>query len=566
LRPDLAATLGPDRFLREIELAARLTHPHILPLHDSGEADGFLFYVMPYIKGESLRDKLAKEGELPVPDAVRILRDVVDALAHAHAEGVVHRDIKPDNVLLPGRHAVVTDFGVAKAVSEATGRDKLTTAGVALGTPSYMAPEQAVADPHVDHRADIYAVGAMGYEMLTGRPRFVGATPQGVLASQVTEAAEPVTQHRESVPAPLATLVMKCLEKKPADRWQSADQMLPQLEALLTPSGGITPTGMRPAEAAAPARRFPKRAVILAAGVAVAAAGVWLGLSLVSRGSGPPVDENVVAVLPFRVTGGRAVAYLREGMIDALHAKFTGEGGPRAVDPRTVMSAWHELVKHADEDLSVPRSVQLARRLGAGRVLLGDVLETDTGLTLSATLDAVPGGRQVAQASVTGMADSLPALIDHLVAQLLSLQAGVHQTRLNTLSDSLEAVRAYLEGQQALRAGRAMDAVGFFDRAIGIDSTFALAAMGLARAGQLAGNTNTDAGVRGDALSWRLRDRLSPRDKAPGRRGAGSKHAPGHLAGRSNCRRRARGGASAGRRRRMAAPGSPAGNPGALSR
>ena len=139
LRPELSAALGPERFLREIEIAANLTHPHILPLHDSGEADGFLYYVMPHIEGESLRDKLAHEGELPIGEAVRILRDIVDALSEAHDKGVVHRDIKPDNVMLSGRHALVTDFGVAKAVSEATGRDKLTTAGIALGTPTYMA-------------------------------------------------------------------------------------------------------------------------------------------------------------------------------------------------------------------------------------------------------------------------------------------------------------------------------------------------------------------------------------------------------------------------------------------
>jgi serine/threonine protein kinase len=158
LRPELAAALGPERFLREIRVAANLHHPHILPLYDSGEADGFLYYVMPYEKGQSLRDKLAKEGELPITEAVRILKEVVDALAHAHEQGVVHRDIKPDNVLLSGRHALVTDFGVAKAVSDATGQDKLTTAGVALGTPAYMAPEQATAHEHIDHRADIYAV------------------------------------------------------------------------------------------------------------------------------------------------------------------------------------------------------------------------------------------------------------------------------------------------------------------------------------------------------------------------------------------------------------------------
>ncbi len=242
LRPDLAATLGSERFLQEIEIAARLHHPHILPLYDSGEADGFLFYVMPYEQGQSLRERLAKDGELPVADAVRILQDVVDALAHAHEHGLVHRDIKPDNVMLSGRHAMVTDFGVAKAVSEATGLQQLTTAGVALGTPAYMAPEQAAADPHIDHRADIYAVGALAYELLTGRPPFTGTTMQAVLAAQVTDTPDPVTKHRESVPPALESLVMRCLAKRAADRWQSADEMLPHLEAVATPSGSVTPT------------------------------------------------------------------------------------------------------------------------------------------------------------------------------------------------------------------------------------------------------------------------------------------------------------------------------------
>jgi Tol biopolymer transport system component/tRNA A-37 threonylcarbamoyl transferase component Bud32 len=254
LRPDLAAALGPERFLQEIEIAAQLQHPNILALYDSGEADGFLYYVMPYIEGPSLRDKLAKEGELPIGDAVRILRDVVDALTHAHKHGVVHRDIKPDNVLLSERHALVTDFGVAKAVSEATRARKLTTEGVALGTPAYMSPEQAVADTHVDHRADIYAVGAVAYELLTGRAPFLGTTPQMILSAHIADTPEPVSKYRESVPPALEELVMKCLEKKAADRWQSAEELLPQLEVLATPSGGVTPTDMRPM-AATPSRR-----------------------------------------------------------------------------------------------------------------------------------------------------------------------------------------------------------------------------------------------------------------------------------------------------------------------
>jgi serine/threonine protein kinase/Tol biopolymer transport system component len=256
LRADLAATLGPDRFLREIEIAAKLQHPNILPLLDSGEADDFLFYVMPYVEGHSLRDKLSKEGELPIGEAVRILRDVVDALTEAHANGVVHRDIKPENILLHGRHALVTDFGVAKAVSEATGREQLTTAGVALGTPAYMAPEQASADPHLDQRVDIYAVGAVAYELLTGRPVFMGTTPQMILSAHMTEPPQPVTKHRDTVPDALEAVVMRCLEKKPADRFQSAEELLPQFEALSTPSGGMTPTDTRPVAATAARRRW----------------------------------------------------------------------------------------------------------------------------------------------------------------------------------------------------------------------------------------------------------------------------------------------------------------------
>ncbi len=281
LRPDLAAALGPERFLREIKIAAKLTHPHILPLYDSGETDGFLYYVMPYIEGESLRAKLEREGELPVSTAVRILREVVDALAHAHEHGVVHRDIKPDNVLISGQHALVTDFGVAKAVSEATGRQALTTAGVALGTPAYMAPEQATADPLLDHRVDIYAVGVLAYELLAGRPPFTGGTPQAILAAHVTEAPEPITKHRSAMPEALGQLVMKCLEKKAADRWQTAAELLPLLDAASTPGAGLTPTETRPIKA------IPKlNTRMTGVGIGIVAAAI-IGAAFLLRSTGP---------------------------------------------------------------------------------------------------------------------------------------------------------------------------------------------------------------------------------------------------------------------------------------
>ena len=294
LRQELTATLGAERFHREIQIAAKLQHPNILPLLDSDEAAGLLYYAMPYVEGQSLRERLAREGALPVPDTVRILRDVVDALTEAHAHGVVHRDIKPENIMLRGRHALVTDFGVAKAVSEATGRQTLTTAGVALGTPAYMAPEQASADPHLDHRVDIYAVGAVAYELLTGRPVFMGTTPQMVLSAHVTDAPQPITRFREAVPRALEALVMRCLAKQPADRWQSAEELLPQLEALATPSGGITPTDTQPVRAARPRRR---RLVTIAVAIAVICLAAATFLVLHHRS--PALDPKTVVVAPF---------------------------------------------------------------------------------------------------------------------------------------------------------------------------------------------------------------------------------------------------------------------------
>jgi tetratricopeptide (TPR) repeat protein len=250
LPPEMGAGVNAERFEREIRLAARLQHPHIVPLLTAGASGDLLYYIMPFIAGESLRAKLAREGELPVAEVARILREVTDALAYAHRNGVVHRDIKPENVLMSEGHAVVTDFGVAKAVSASSG-SSLTSLGVALGTPAYMAPEQAAADPHVDHRADLYAVGVLAYEMLCGRTPFVAATPQAMLAAHITQAPEPVLQHRRTVSPALSEAIMRCLEKRAADRWQSAAELAAQLEAAVAPSGGHVPTGAGPAVSSA---------------------------------------------------------------------------------------------------------------------------------------------------------------------------------------------------------------------------------------------------------------------------------------------------------------------------
>jgi serine/threonine protein kinase len=228
---------GGERFFREIRIAAQLTHPHILPLIDSGESDGVLFFVMPYIEGETLRQRIARSGELPIRESIRVLRHVIDALAYAHLRGVIHRDMKPENVLLSDRHALVSDFGIAKAIREMSSPDTTATidlatvAGTILGTPAYMAPEQAGGET-VDHRADIYSAGVMAYEMLTGRLPFQATTAQQMMAAHLTKVADSILKWRPEIPPQLASTVMKCLEKRPADRWQSATELLAAIEAL----------------------------------------------------------------------------------------------------------------------------------------------------------------------------------------------------------------------------------------------------------------------------------------------------------------------------------------------
>ena len=300
LPPEMAAGVNMERFRREIQLAASLQHPHIVPLLTAGSSGDLLYYVMPFIEGESLRVKLAREGELPLAEVVKILLDVTDALAYAHRHGVVHRDIKPDNVLITEGHAVVTDFGVAKAVSASSGRSSLTSLGVALGTPAYMAPEQAAADPNTDHRADIYALGSLAYEMLAGRTPFTAPTPQALLAAHITQAPEPVTRHRPAVPAPLNALVMRCLEKHAADRWQSAAEVVSQLEAMSTPSGGMPPAGATPAISSGTEesirRGHPARVAVLFAAAAAGVLGViYLLLNLFGLPSCSRATSSAVA-------------------------------------------------------------------------------------------------------------------------------------------------------------------------------------------------------------------------------------------------------------------------------
>jgi TolB-like protein/tRNA A-37 threonylcarbamoyl transferase component Bud32 len=334
LRPELSSAMGVERFPREIRLVASFNHPHILSLYDSGESGGFLYYVMPFVEGETLGARLAREKELPIGDTIRILIQVTDALAYAHARGVVHRDIKPGNVLLSGRHAVVADFGVAKALSASAG-DQLTTVGIAVGTPQYMAPEQAMGEADIDHRVDIYAVGCLAYEMLTGQPPFSGQTAQAVLSAHVMETPADPRSKRPGIPAALAETVLRCLAKRPADRWQSADDLRVQLESMqATPSGGLTPTETRPFKAtiARPGGGTRRWWIGAVAAVVVAAAGA--GGWFLTRG-GDHIER--IGVMPIEDISGKDALFVTS-MHDALTNALAQLG--IGVAPRTEMARY----------------------------------------------------------------------------------------------------------------------------------------------------------------------------------------------------------------------------------
>ncbi len=263
LPPELTAGVNRDRFRREVQVAAQLQHPHIVTLLSAGEDGDILYYTMPFIEGESLRTALEK-GPLQVRDVVRILHDVVDALAYAHARGVVHRDIKPGNILKLGQHALVTDFGVAKALNAAMPVSGITTAGMAIGTPAYMAPEQLAGDPAADHRIDIYAVGLLAYELLTGESPFTGPSPQATMAAQLTRVPEPLYLACPDVPPPLSAIIMQCLAKEPEKRPPTAEALMSALDSITTSSGDIK----SPLSPTLPAVSRRKRRIIAVAAVA----------------------------------------------------------------------------------------------------------------------------------------------------------------------------------------------------------------------------------------------------------------------------------------------------------
>ncbi len=504
LRPELAVALGPERFLREIEVAASLTHPNILPLHDSGEANGLLYYVMPYVEGESLAARLTRETQLPIPDALRITGEVARALQYAHEHGIVHRDIKPDNILLVGDDALVADFGIAQ-VAKSISAEQLTSTGLALGTPHYMSPEQAAAET-VDGRADIYSLGCVLYEMLAGQPPFGGKTAQAVIARHAAGPVPSLQTVRTTV-TPATTTALECaMAKVPADRFATAAEFVEALEV----------------RASEPARSPRKRTAWLpsrawryvAAGVAVAVIAIGL-LSQLSRSTESGVtelDPNLIAVAPFRVGGtvDPSLGDLSSGIPELLYVRLNGEGGPRAVYPGTATSVWSRV--GSGDELSQEEALSGARLLGSGRLLLGQVFGTADEIALSASLVDVATETVLARAeNVRGTADSLLSLVDRLSIELLTRAGGEPRQRLSRLlTTDLDAVRTYLAGQAAYQAGRYRDANDYFAEAIDIDTTFALAGLGLAISDYYVGSGSAGRGLR---IACAFRDRLSKRDQ-----------------------------------------------------
>jgi len=495
LNPDLAATIGHERFLREITDTANLRHPHILPLFDSGEVDTLLYYVMPYVEGETLRGRLDREKQLPLDEALRITTEVADALSYAHGRGLVHRDIKPENILIEGGHAVVADFGIARAISTA-GRESLTQTGLAIGTPAYMSPEQAAGESVIDGRSDQYALACLTYEMLAGQPPFTGPTAASVVHQNLSAEPRPVTQLRAALPSDVSNALQRALAKDPADRFATPTDFAVALRVNDVPKG----------------MRVPRRAgIALVAVLVLGVAGVtWRAVATDSTAG---LDSNVIAVLPFRVGGDPAIAYLRESMLDLLQARLMRSDGPRTVEPRTLLAAWRRSVGNENEDLSGDASSRLARKLGAGRMLLGSAIATPKLFTLTGSLSRVADGRELARESISGSPDSIAVLVDRLTAALLIGEAGEARRRGTEISSPpLDALQDYLAGRKASRRGDYFGAMSLFSRAFSRDSTFAEAAFQMVSANAWIGTVFTTAGFEVAPRVWRMRDRLSPRD------------------------------------------------------
>jgi len=476
IRSEVAASLGRDRFLREIAIAARLRHPNIVPLYDSGDADGMLYFVMPYEDGPSLRSRLAREGPLSIPDALRVLQDVTRALQYAHEHGVVHRDIKPDNVMMSGGAAVVTDFGIAKAVSAAqapgTTAD-LTLTGSGIGTVAYMAPEQAVGDPASDHRADIYSLGCLAYEVLTGKPPFHDMPLHQVAAAHMSTVPALVTEVRADVPESLGQLVAQCLAKDPAARPQTAAEALAVLEGSATVTAPVISPLRKPRRLVRP------RTALLTAGMAAALAGSVFFV----RGLTAPVPITI-AVLPFgNISGDTAIAPFADGLADEV---FTALGRVPGLEMRSRNGA------RAYRGQLSPDPAEVGRKLKVDYIVTGVLRESGgqwiltTELTRTADATEIWNERYqrsldqqigVAEEIGTAAAGELRRRFPRTLGTAPPL-ASSQQTR------NAEAYRLYVLGQELLRRrGQSVkESADAFRQAIRLDTSYAGAYAGLSMA------------------------------------------------------------------------------------
>ncbi|MGE5091841.1 MAG: protein kinase domain-containing protein [Bacillota bacterium] len=400
LRPELAASIGGDRFVREIEVASKLNHPNILGLYDSGQTDDFLWFTMPYIVGESLRDRLEREGQLPLDDALSIIRQVGNALAFAHKQGIIHRDIKPENILLTGDRAIVADFGIARAVTQAGG-EKLTRTGMAVGTPVYMSPEQAMADK-VDARSDEYSVGCVLYEMLVGQPPFTGSNPVALMARHSMEKVPSVRLVRETVPDQVENVIMKALAKAPADRYQTMDQFVTALEGAET-----APIYDRKQRGKAASR---KRLLVGAAiGAVVVLAGAGAFLKFRSKGAvaaGPPPSQ--LAILYFEdKSPGKDQAFLADGLTETLIHELSQVKVLQVISRNGV--APYRKATVSDDSIS--------RALKVGTIVRGSVVGIGDSVRVEVALEN-PAGEEVGSTQMTRARTDLFALQDDLAKEV----------------------------------------------------------------------------------------------------------------------------------------------------
>ena len=503
LVPSLTSAIGSARFQREIQIAAALTHPHILTVHDSGEADGLLYYVMPYVDGESLRARLDRERQLPIEDAIRITRDVADALAYAHGTGVVHRDIKPENILLGGGHALVADFGIARAITVAAdGERRLTDSGFTVGTPLYMSPEQAVGEESIDGRADLYALGCVTFEMLTGGPPFTGANAQVVRMRHVAEAPPPIRTVRPTVPREIEDIVHRLLAKVPADRFDSATRLLEALPVRTTERAAVLPPKRK--------RRWWQLGGLIGLAVLAAVAMSVRGIrSFNALGGIEPVSSRYV-VLPLledgRLPSGLSGARLARDLADAL-ADWQGIEVVRDFRVR-------DLIERAGEaPNTLEANASLARRLRAGMVIWGDAKPAPGGTLVRAVVYRSTDPDSLLDERTMLVPDGMSAR-DSMAALTTQLLTGRGATQSAPGTTDLKAYAAFNDGQGALAVWDLPRALESFDRAAQLDPDYAEAYLWLAL-------TQSWTGESTAPLEWQraarraadLQESLAPSDR-----------------------------------------------------